>query len=187
MLNKTVTISALVVLLSVSAMARGNHGQEGNGHNKKNNQVEVVELNDVQKEGLFLMVEEEKMARDVYRQFSTIWGTKIFSNIANSEQKHMESVEKLANNYDLDLPVTMESEGIYENKVIQSLYNDLLARGSSSLTDALEVGVALEETDITDLENLLEEDNPADIEKTFGNLLGASFNHLNTFNRQLSK
>jgi hypothetical protein len=185
MLKKTLTISTLVVLLSVSSMARGNHG--GNGHSKKNNPVETIELSDVQKEGLIFMVEEEKVARDVYLKLADTWDAKVFSNIASSEQTHIDSVEKLLNNYNLEVPTTMETEGVFENEELQAMYDDLIAQGSSSLTDALEVGVAIEETDISDLETLLDEEIPADIEKVYGDLLGGSFNHLNAFNRQLAK
>jgi hypothetical protein len=55
------------------------------------------------------------------------------------------------------------------------------------LNDALEVGVAIEEKDIADLEELLAEETPSQLEKVYGKLLDGSFKHLDAFNRQLSK
>ena len=43
-------------------------------------------LSDAEKAGLIQMREEEKLARDVYRQLHAVWGQQIFENIATSEQ-----------------------------------------------------------------------------------------------------
>jgi hypothetical protein len=185
MFKKALTISTVVALLTVGSMAKGHGGEsKGKGHNS---QEATVALSDMQKEGLVFMAEEEKVARDVYLHLSDTWGERVFSNIAKSEQRHMDAVERLINQYELELPSTMEHQGVFENEELQAMYDELIEKGDSSLNDALEVGVAIEEKDIADLEELLAEETPSQLEKVYGKLLDGSFKHLDAFNRQLSK
>ena len=184
MLKKTLTISAIVAVITVGSFARGNHG--GGHHNRDNTQHIAVELSDTQKDGLIFMAEEEKVARDVYLHLAKSWDVEVFSNIAKSEQKHMDAVEKLLSRYELKIPSTIETEGKFENQELQSLYDELIIKGDTSLIDALNVGIAIEEKDIADLEELLDQEVPRDVERSYGRLLGGSFNHLNAFNRELS-
>ena len=51
------------------------------------NQMEVEE-----KAGLLFMRKEEKLARDVYLVLFDKWGLRVFENIAQSEQRHMDAV-----------------------------------------------------------------------------------------------
>jgi hypothetical protein len=132
------------------------------------------------------MAEEEKVARDVYLYLSEYWGSRIFSNIASSEQTYMDTVEELLNTYSLPVPSTMDSRGVFENSELQELYDSLIAKGQQSLVDALEVGVLIEETDIIDLNELLEENPPSDVATAYNNLLDGSYSHLDSFNKQLS-
>lgn len=189
MFRKALTVSTVVALLTVSSMARGHHGNGGEGRGQGHkNQEPTVELSDVQKEGLVFMAEEEKVARDVYLHLSDTWGEIVFSNIAKSEQKHMDAVERLLVRNSLEVPSTMDKQGVFENEELQALYDELIVQGDSSLNDALEVGVAIEEKDIADLEELLNESPiPSDVERVYGKLLGGSFNHLNAFNRKLAE
>lgn len=183
MLKQTIMISVVVALLSVTGSAKGNNGM----HGQHNQATTMVELSDTQKEALSFMIEEEKVARDVYAYLYDIWGTRIFTNITQAEQKHMDAILILINQYGLNAPSTLESRGSFENSELQALYDTLIEKGSNSLVDALEVGVMVEETDIADLKELLDAGVPSTIQKVYQNLLKGSYNHLNAFNRQLSR
>lgn len=147
--------------------------------------IPLSELTQTQIDDLIFMIEEEKMARDVYLYLYQTWQLKVFANIAKSEQKHMDAVQALLERYSLTIPSTLTQEGVYENADLQALYDQLVAKGDLSLTDALEVGVLIEETDIADLEAIIEAGVPEDLEIVYQNLLNGSLNHLNAFNNLL--
>ena len=147
--------------------------------------IPAANLTELQKEDLIFMVEEEKLARDVYENLYAAWGIDIFANIASSEQQHMNAVLLLSEKYELDTPTTLESRGVFENSDLQALYDQLVAKGALSLTDAIEVGVTIEEVDIADLNTLLETDLPEDLELVYEHLLNGSYNHLEAFNSHL--
>ena len=69
---------------------------------------------------------------------------------------------------------------------MQKLHDDLVARGSKSLTDALEVGKLIEQTDIADLDTRIARTTQSDIVAVYNNLKAGSQNHLNAFTRRLS-
>ncbi len=139
------------------------------------------DLTEFEVEALLYMREEEKLARDVYLTLFEVWGTPVFSNIAASEQAHMDSVAYLLESYGLQDPAAGKDTGVFENDELQALYDQLVAQGRGSLQDALLVGTAVEEIDIIDLqENLAATGNTAIIQ-TFENLLRGSVNHLNAF------
>lgn len=137
-------------------------------------------------DGLLLMREEEKLARDVYNYFATLYTVRIFDNIASSENTHMEAVKYLLDLYELEDPASLEP-GVFNNSELQQLYTDLTAQGAVSLEAALIVGGAIEEIDIIDLMELLEATTNSDLTLVYGNLLKGSRNHLRAFVRTLSR
>ena len=54
---------------------------------------------------LAFMREEEKLARDVYLLMEELWQHKVFANIAESEQRHMDAMLKMILLYKQDDPV----------------------------------------------------------------------------------
>lgn len=144
----------------------------------------VGELSDAEKEALIFMHEEEKLARDVYQVLFERWGLPIFQNISSSEQTHMDAVKNLLDAYGVPDPV-LDGLGVFTNADLQALYDDLIAQGSQSLSDALRVGAAIEEIDILDLRERLAETDNADIQQVFNNLLQGSGNHLRAFTSTL--
>lgn len=137
-------------------------------------------------DGLLLMREEEKLARDVYQTLYDTWGIRIFSNIAQSEQTHTEAVRDLLEKYDLTDPVTDDTIGVFVNEDMQALYNSLTEEGKRSEVDALRVGATIEDLDINDLEDLLKQTDNEDITLVYENLVRGSRNHLRAFTRQLT-
>ncbi len=132
---------------------------------------------------LVYMREEEKLARDVYIALYEEWGLTIFSNISKSEQTHMDAIKTLLDRYGRPDPV--QGVGVFTNGDLQELYNELIDKGFLSVTDALEVGVIIEETDIADLEAALARTTHKDIIRVYTNLKAGSLNHLQAFNSQL--
>ena len=136
-------------------------------------------LNSTEAEALLYMIEEEKLARDVYTYLADKYGTAIFVNIAVSEQNHMDAVMQLIEKYGLN--ITLGDYGEFNNEHIQELYDQLIAMGNQSLEEALKVGALIEETDIKDLEEWLAKvDNP-NIIQVFEYLMRGSRNHLRAF------
>ncbi|MBE0684995.1 MAG: DUF2202 domain-containing protein, partial [Anaerolineaceae bacterium] len=92
--------------------------------------------------------------------------------------------------YGLEDPL-LDEVGKFTNQDLQSLYDDLIIKGSQSISDALSVGGAIEEIDILDLQDGLKETSNPDVTRVFESLLRGSYNHLkafvNTFNRQTAE
>lgn len=136
---------------------------------------------------LKLMREEEKLARDVYLTLGNMWGMRIFSNIANSEQTHTDAIKTLLEQYELEDPVTDDTVGVFTDPGLQKLYNDLTEQGSESLLAALLVGATIEDLDIADLDKAMAENSKKDIEVVYQNLQKGSRNHMRAFVRQIEQ
>jgi hypothetical protein len=139
-----------------------------------------AELTDNEIASLMFMREEEKLAHDVYLNLSTYWILPIFQNISLGEQSHTEAIKTLLDRYELTDPASNET-GVFMNPDLQALYNDLIVRGSQSLSEALLVGATIEEIDIMDLQEAMAETDKADIQQVYDSLLNGSYNHLRAF------
>lgn len=147
---------------------------------------EEVDITQVEREGIEYMLEEEKLARDVYAKLYEKYEINVFKNISQSEQRHIDAVHGLVEMYDIDYYVD-EEPGVFGNETIQNLYNDLVEKGEKSLVDALYVGATIEDLDIYDISNFLETVDTPEIEQVYSFLLNGSKNHLRAFNNQLLK
>ena len=148
--------------------------------------VSATTLTDAETEDILFMREEEKLARDVYMTLGDVWGTPIFTNIAGAESMHMTSIEMLITHYGLDDPVDENPVGVFVNPTLQTMYDDLVATGSRSLIEALEVGALIEEVDIKDLIDSIAETEASDVLRVWEQLLSGSQNHLKAFTSQLA-
>lgn len=138
-------------------------------------------LSQEEKDALIFMREEEKLARDVYLKLGESWEIPIFSNIARSEQRHMDAVLCLIEKYELTDPLRSKELGQFSNENFERLYSDFTARGAESLEAALLVGAEIEDLDIFDLQNNLATVNNEDIFAVFNELMRGSRNHLRAF------
>jgi hypothetical protein len=136
-------------------------------------------------DGLLQMREEEKVARDVYLAFAKLYNNRVFSNIAKSEQAHMDAILYLLNGYKLSDPVAGLAVGTF-TPAFQAIYDGLILRGTS-LKEALLVGVDIEVMDIDDLKVHIGETTVPNIIRVYNNLLAGSINHLSAFNFNLSR
>ena len=149
--------------------------------------VQAQGLSDSETYWLTYMREEEKLARDVYLFLYDKWHSRIFKNISVSEQTHMDAIKTLLDRYGIPDPAADKGPGEFTNSQLQALYDELIQDGSSSLVDALGVGVFIEETDIEDLNAGIASSTHKDIISVFSNLLSGSLNHLNAFNSNLAR
>ena len=149
--------------------------------------IVTPQLSDKEAAGLIFMVEEEKMARDLYVAFNQQGSLRIFSNIANAEQQHMDAVRGLLDLYGLADPTIGQPAGVFQDPSIQALYDELLASGSVSLTAAVQAGVAVEETDIADLDQRLAQTTEPAIVQVYTHLRTGSTHHLQAYTRTLQR
>lgn len=179
-------LAYLPVLAHQGAGQGGGSGAAGTGDVNTSNLAATIAalptdpLSDTEREGILYVREEEKLAHDVYTVLYEKWGLNIFANIAASESTHMAAMKLLIDRYGLDDPAT-EELGVFTNPDLQKLYDDLVAKGTKSLIDALEVGATIEEVDIVDIQEYLKDVDNEDIKVVYENLLKGSRNHLRAF------
>ena len=136
------TFACAATLVSPAAVAKGNGGG-------------ASQLTADEGKALQFMREEEKLARDVYTTLGNQWKLPVFSNIANAEQQHTDRIKSLLTTYRLADPVVNDAVGVFKEPALNTLYTQLIARGQTSLAEALQVGALVEETDISDLQKAI--------------------------------
>lgn len=213
---KRFTILTLVIILSLTtlspaALAQGGGGNNGNGGNGRNGggngnggnggngggacsgilighfeSLPVEDLSQDELDAIVFLREEEKLARDVYATLSLSWDLRVFSNIARSEQRHMDLVARLLVRYGVTDPVVDDTIGAFTNPEIDALYVSLVAAGETSLEQALLVGATIEDLDIADLNEIIAETDNLDIALIGYNMVAGSRNHLRAFSRALA-
>lgn len=139
---------------------------------------------DTTQQQLLYLIEEEKLAHDVYTVMYQKYGANVFGNILKSETTHQAKVLTLLQARNIVDPRSSEI-GVFTNKELQELYDSLIEQGNTSATEAYKVGVAIEEKDIADISAQLATATDDDVITTLEALRSASENHLRAFNRQL--
>jgi hypothetical protein len=130
------------------------------------------------------MREEEKLARDVYLAMYQKWGAVTFSNIASSEQQHMDTLKKMLDRYKLADPV-QDALGVFTNADLQAKYDQLLASGSQSYVEGLYAGATIEEIDMIDIQHAIDVTTHLDVDNAYLSLLEGSKNHLRAYVKAL--
>jgi len=187
-------IITLVMVLSITGsiftnvFAQRNNDNFERGISNVISTMETGELSEEEIEGLLLMREEEKLARDVYTALYDKWNLRTFESIGQgSETTHMDAMKTLLDRYGLEDPVGEDVPGVFQNEELQKAYDELVEKGSKSIEDAILVGAYIEDLDIYDLQRLIEETDNDDIKIVYQNLLKGSRNHLRAFDRQLQR
>jgi hypothetical protein len=186
-------IILLSTVISFSLLAQHNCNQNKSKGNCKGGKVNCAlvidsikyDLSSIERDGLIYMRLEEKLARDVYLTLGKTYKQKMFVNIPESEQRHMDAVKALLDKYEIPDPVTDNEIGSFTNADFKKLFDNLVEKGQKSFKDALLVGKEIEEMDIKDLvERIGQTDNP-DIKSVYENLKRGSENHLRAFTKHL--
>jgi hypothetical protein len=136
-----------------------------------------------QKLQLQYIIEEEKLARDVYLYLAANVTSSKFANIAKSEQTHMDQIAAVLKTYNYFNPTLTRAPGVFRDKTLQAMYNEYIERGSTGVVAAMQVGRDIENADIKDLQLMLKSTMPADMKLALNNLLRGSINHLAAFSR----
>ena len=132
---------------------------------------------------LLYLIEEEKLAHDVYTALDAVSISPKFKNISDAEQTHMDAVALLLKTYGIKNPIIGKKPGVFTNKSLTTLYKTLVAKGKLSELDAIAVGILIEKKDLADLATLSKIVTQADIKFTIANLKKGSENHLAAFQR----
>ena len=141
----------------------------------------TVRLTSTEAAGLRYMVEEEKLAHDVYTVLAHRYPDAPFAVIAQSEQRHQAAIQRQITRAGLTDPTSTRAAGVFENPNLQRLYNTLVKRGTTSRAAALQVGALIERTDIADLQARSNGTRDAAIKRVYGHLAQASRQHLRIF------
>lgn len=173
---KTIQIVAVILFSVIGVSCQTN--KEMSSVNTELSKEEIAEMK--------FMLEEEKVAYDVYNLLDEKWGLRVFSNIKQSENRHMNAIKNLLERNEITYQLKEEA-GKFYNEELQKMYDDLVAKGTKSKVDALEVGKMVEEKDIADLKEAIELTKDEYVKNVYQNLLEASYRHLNAFNRNLSR
>jgi hypothetical protein len=176
-MKKIITFAVIIVITALSAQAQPSDLE---GYLLG---LSEQELSEEEIDGILLMREEEKLARDVYLALFDKWQVKIFSNISSSEQTHMDWVGVLIRKYDLSDPL-LEGRGEFTDSHMKDLYESLVATGLESVEQAFFVGCIIEDLDIYDLQVLIQQSDNIDIQTVYQNLMLGSRNHMRAFYRQ---
>lgn len=148
----------------------------------------TIALTEEQKDMLFFIYQEEKVARDVYITLGNIYTNEnTFASIQLSEQRHIDAARGLCETYGVSIEgVDEESVGNFVLPVLQELYDTCVSEGEKSLLDALKVGEHIEITDIDDLEHA-SVGMPEDVVKVFESLKEGSLSHLDAFTAAIAR
>ena len=169
---------------SHSGMQNGNQNGNQNGMGNgmgANVQTTLGTLDSNEEASLQYMVQEEKLAHDVYVTLGNTWNLPIFDRIAASESQHVSAIQTLLSRYGVSDPTSGLGVGEFADSEFTALYNDLVARGEESADAAMQVGVDIEKLDIADLSDRLATTDQADVVTVFEHLQTASNHHLAAF------
>lgn len=131
------------------------------------------------------MLEEEKMAFDIYTTMDEKWGTMQFNHIKQSEVMHMDVLKNILK--ENNVKYNLLSQGKFNDQNLQKLYNNLYSQGMKSEIEALKAGAKIEDVDIYDLIRLKKQTENPEIIKIYNFLECGSRNHLRAFTRGLNK
>lgn len=186
----TITSALIGSMLACSSAviaggSRYDGGNQGSATIKlsSNQNATTTDLSSAEVDDMRFMREEEKLARDVYLTMDEYWGkqTRVFANIAESEQSHTSTVNYILDKFSVEDPVTNDSIGVFTNQELQALYNDLIAKGKLSFINALYVGALIEEKDMKDILAAIDRTDERAIIIAYSNLLDGSKSHLRAF------
>lgn len=186
-MKKTSTIIlGLALSAAVTTAYAGGHGRWADTTTTTTTETVSVTgtLTLAEAQDLTYLREEEKLARDTYITLYNQWGLSIFDKISKSEQTHMDAVKELLDKYGLEDPAQPQV-GIFTDPHLQEAYDQLVARGSQSMIEALMVGGFIEELDIQDLQAKMLETTNTDILNVYESLQSGSRNHLVAFVTQI--
>lgn len=141
-------------------------------------------LEDSDKKALLFMLEEEKLARDTYTFLDNKWSIEQFAMIKNAEQKHMDAIASVLDDYDISY--TILPAGEFAEAKLQALYDQFEEDGVISDSLALRIGATVEDVDIQDLLDFENASSNDDVINVFSKLRCGSRNHMRKFTEPMT-
>ena len=132
------------------------------------------------------LAEAEKLAHDLYVHLGQKWNHRTFLQIQTAELRHLQRLRSLLHQQGLVDPTQAQAEGQFASQDLQTLYQKLKTKGESSLPQALEVGLEIEELDILELKHWQAQSQDTAEIQTANHLIQASGRHLQAFYRALN-
>lgn len=130
---------------------------------------------------LFLkLYQEEKLAYDLYGEFYERWSLGVFNKVQQREAKHVWCVEKIMDNYGYDYEINDKS-GLYPDREIQKIYDDLSVKGCISDLAALEAAAYIKEKHICQLRERIRYQEDEYVVKVIFLMESAAQSHLRAF------
>jgi len=166
-----------------AAQGAGQGAQQRMQHDPAASLPAATSIDETTEQNLLYMVEEEKLAHDVYVALGEVYDVPQLTSIPRAELAHQDAVRVLLDRYDLDDPTIGAAEGEFSNDALQSLYDELVAAGTTTLADAAQVGITIETTDIADLTEAIDATDAADVVQVLSSLRDGSERHLAAFER----
>jgi hypothetical protein len=139
-------------------------------------------LTEEQKDMLFFIYQEEKVARDVYMTLGQMYKNEsTFGLMQITEQRHLDCARRLCDIYDVDTSSVDESVvGAFESPLLKMLYDAYIEKGKSSLRDALEMAEFIGASDLDMIEHA-SIGMPSDVVSVYEKLKKGSLKHPDTF------
>lgn len=182
---KTLVLLGLLSLPAIAAAARGGAAcppERGCGRDAcaaLARSTAPLELTASERGALLFQLEEERMARELYAAFGASSGDGRFARIQAAELRHAALLRTLAARAGIAVPAAVP--GRFDSAVLQQRHDTLLARGRTSLSEALAAGAAVERQDIADLEKLARVATSTEFKAAIAQLASASARHLAAF------
>ncbi|MBI4791280.1 MAG: DUF2202 domain-containing protein, partial [Deltaproteobacteria bacterium] len=111
------------------------------------------DISAVEETALLKAWQVQKLSRDLYQSFSTVWASPIYANMLSDAQHHMDFVHILLGKFGIFVP--QDFAGIFTDQETQDLFDLMLNAGNGSAVEALRMGAATEDMIIDELQILL--------------------------------
>ncbi len=131
------------------------------------------------------MIEEERLAVELYQMLAKVWDQPIFKEILAEEKVHLVRVQRLGKKYHVE--ESQREYGEYLDQNLQNLFNGFRIRANASEKEALLVAAEFEERDIVDLQKYFNTTDNADLIITYEFLLEEAKDHLRIIYKVLSE
>jgi len=184
---KKASFIALGILMVGVVLAHGMMGQGADpmmGSQALGAQILIMPkqtLDQDEEQVLMKIFEQEKLARDLYRELYDRWKIRVFLNLAISKQYHFDVVKAFLEKYDVEYPAD-DTPGTFIDQELQKLHSEWLEKGKESLESALEVCAEAEEMNMYRVKECLSQINNDDLRIMLVNLSYASARHLKILN-----
>lgn len=161
----------------------GMDSNKGKGSAEVGPGMDAAPLAAEQVPGVISLLEEEKLARDVYLALYQVWGYEAFGHISENEQSHMEALIGVLDRAGAADPTAGYGAGEFATAAVQDLYAAFVEQGGESLAAALQAGAAIEEMDILDIERLQAQIDDPGLLRVLANLRQGSIRHLQAYSK----